>query len=218
MRVMNGVEVLTTLEELVDPEYTAVLVIDMQNGIVYGDREYDPANIDATSLMGRAVAGLQQLLAAAREKGVTITYAEILHYDAMGMFICDGPNMFCHREKDPGRFTLREGQPVSQTMDALAPQPGDFIARKNRASAFSGTMLDAYLKSKGIKSVIITGTSTRGCVLMTAVDCQMHGYYPVVLRDCVATGSERWQEIALMWMESEMAISTSEEVLSVWKG
>ena len=51
---------------------------------------------------------------------------------------------------------------------------------------------------------------------MTAVDAQMHGYYPVVLRDCVATGSPDAQALALAWMESEMAVCTSEEVVSAW--
>lgn len=216
MRLIHGVEVLTTVEELVDPSYTAVLVIDMQNGCVYGDKAYDEANLDPDTLMAKAIPRIQSILSAARERHIPIFYAEILHFDAKGTFLPDGPNIFCHRNKGADRFTLREGLPAAQTIEALAPQPGDLIVRKDRASALSYTPLDPYLKARNIRSVIITGTSTRGCVLITAIDTEMHGYYPVVLSDCVATGSMEAQKLALTWMESEMAVLTSQDVLSAW--
>jgi maleamate amidohydrolase len=206
MKLINGVEVLTTVEELVNPLYAAVLVIDMQKGI---------NNYDRDSLVAQSIPRIQRLIAVARKRSVLVCYAEFIHSDARGTPLVDGPNLFCHRNKQ-SVVSLKEDQPEAQTIDELAPQHGDLIIRKNRASAFSYTSLDAYLKARNIKSLIITGVSTRGCVLMTAVDTQMHGYYPVVLRDCVATGSMQWQELALTWMESEMAVITSEEVLSNW--
>ena len=209
---INGVKVLTTMEELVDPRYTAVLVIDMQNGIGRRNSTYDP-----DSLLSKSIPRIQRLLAVARSRGVLVTYAEIIHTDARGAPLWDGPNMFCHRNK-ASVSQLQEGSWEAQTIDELAPQPGDLVVRKNRASAFSYTVLDAHLKARTIRSLIVTGTSTRGCVLMTAVDTQMHGYYPVVLRDCVATGSQAAQDLALAWMESEMAVCASQDVLSAWGG
>jgi nicotinamidase-related amidase len=216
MRCIHGVEVLTTVEELANPVQSAVLVIDMQNEIVYGSKAYDETKLDKDSLIAKSIPRIQSILSAARERHIPVIYAEILHFDAKGKFLSDGPNLFCHRNKDSDRFTLKEGERGSQTIQALAPQPNDLIIRKDRASAFSSTALDPYLKARQVRSVIITGTSTRGCVLMTAVDAEMHGYYPVVLSDCVSTGSARWQELALTWMESEMAVLTSRDVLSAW--
>ena len=216
MRRIHGVEVLTTVEELVDPSHTAVLVIDMQNGCVYGDEPYDEAVLEEGGLMTTAISRIQLILGAARACRIPALYAEFLHFDSKGTFLCDGPNIFCHRNKSPERFTLREGEPAAQTIQPLVPQPEDLIVRKDRASAFTYTSLDAHLKARQIKSVVITGTSTRGCVLMTAVDAEMHGYYPVVLRDCVATGSMEAQSLALTWMESERAVFSSDEVLAVW--
>ncbi|MBM4029324.1 MAG: cysteine hydrolase [Planctomycetes bacterium] len=210
MRIINGIEVLTTTNELVNPAHTAVLVIDMQNGIVHRN-----GPCPADTLLGQIIPRLGRLLAAAREARVLVTYAEFMHADARGASLLDGPNLFCHRNKE-NVMSLAEDQQEALTIAELAPQPGDLVIRKNRASAFSYTPLDAYLKARRIKSVLITGTSTRGCVLMTAVDAQMHGYYPVVLRDCVATGSPQAQEGALAWMESEMAVLNSNEVLSAW--
>ena len=211
MRIINGTEVLTTTEELVLPAQTAVLVIDMQNGIVHRS-----GSCPVGSLLGEIIPRLQRLLTAARAARVLVTYAEFVHADARGTSLVDGPNLFCHRNKE-NVMSLAEDQREARTIDELAPQPGDLVIRKNRASAFSYTTLDAYLKARGIRSVLITGTSTRGCVLMTAVDAQMHGYYPVVLRDCVATGSPQAQEGALAWMVSEMAVLNSSEVLSNWE-
>lgn len=208
---LMGVEVLTTVAELADPDHCAVLVIDVQNGIVHPE-----AGLRPESLAAAAIPCIQRLLAAARQKGVLVTYAEYVHRDARGNYLVDGPNLFCHRKKT-STTDLREGAQEARTIDALAPQPGDLVIPKHRASAFADTPLDAFLKQRGIRSVLITGTSTRGCVLMTAVDTQMHGYYPVVLRDCVFTGSQQAQDIALTWMESEMAVCTSDEVLASWQ-
>lgn len=52
----------------------------------------------------------------------------------------------------------------------FAPQPGDRIIYKERASAFFGTPTQAYLQQQGCDSVIVCGESTSGCVRASAVD------------------------------------------------
>ena len=46
----------------------------------------------------------------------------------------------------------------------FAPEPGDTIVRKARASAFFGTLLSAHLVQLGVQSVIMIGSSTSGCL------------------------------------------------------
>jgi nicotinamidase-related amidase len=52
------------------------------------------------------------------------------------------------------------GIPNVEVYEGLKPQPGDFVVDKTRYSAFYGTNLEAILWSKGIDTLIISGTVT----------------------------------------------------------
>ncbi len=64
------------------------------------------------------------------------------------------------------------------------PQPGDVVITKQRASAFYGTPLAAHLTQLGIRTAIICGESTSGCVRATAVDAYSHGFDVVLVEEC----------------------------------
>lgn len=64
-------------------------------------------------------------------------------------------------------------------------QPADHVIYKGRASAFFGTELADYLKSLDIKTVVVCGESTSGCVRSSVVDGFAHGFHMVVVEDCV---------------------------------
>ena len=66
----------------------------------------------------------------------------------------------------------------------LAPEPGDLLVHKRRASAFFGTPLQAVLTEYGIDTVILCGNSTSGCVRATAVDAFNAGFRVAVVEDC----------------------------------
>jgi maleamate amidohydrolase len=66
----------------------------------------------------------------------------------------------------------------------FAPQKGDVVITKQRASAFYGTPLSAHLTQLGIQTVIICGESTSGCVRASAVDAYSHGYHVVLVEEC----------------------------------
>jgi nicotinamidase-related amidase len=76
---------------------------------------------------------------------------------------------------DPAVFDIRA---------EFAPQPGDTIVRKMRASAFYGTPLLAHLTRLGIQSLIICGESTSGCVRASAVDAYSNGFHVTLVEEC----------------------------------
>jgi maleamate amidohydrolase len=61
----------------------------------------------------------------------------------------------------------RDGNDI---MDEIAPGPKDIVIRKLKPSAFSGTPLVAFLNDLGADSLIVTGTTTSGCVRATVLD------------------------------------------------
>jgi nicotinamidase-related amidase len=50
---------------------------------------------------------------------------------------------------------------------ALAPQSGDVVVTKHRVSAFAGTDLEMILHAASIRTLVLSGISTSGCVLST---------------------------------------------------
>jgi nicotinamidase-related amidase len=61
----------------------------------------------------------------------------------------------------------------------LAPRAGEWVPRGG-ADKFIGSDLDARLKAKGIKTVIVTGTSAQGAVVGTSNGAVQRGYTAVV--------------------------------------
>ncbi len=87
----------------------------------------------------------------------------------------------------------------------FAPQPGDVIIRKQRASAFYGTPLLAHLTRLGVQSVIVIGESTSGCVRASAVDAFSSGYHVSLVEECCFDRFELSHKINLFDMHHKYA-------------
>lgn len=67
----------------------------------------------------------------------------------------------------------------------LAPEPGELVIHKPRASAFYGTPLNAHLIQMDINTLVICGNSTSGCVRASVNEAYMHGYSVGIVEECV---------------------------------
>lgn len=121
-----------------------------------------------------AIGPTQSLFAAARGAGIPIFYST-------------GETRFDTTVRTI-RATKRRVVPVDPALydirPEFAPQPGDVIVRKQRASAFYGTPLMAQLTQLGIQTVIVCGESTSGCVRASAVDAYSNGFHVVLAEEC----------------------------------
>jgi nicotinamidase-related amidase len=81
-------------------------------------------------------------------------------------------------------YTLVGATPTPENMvDAgLAPRAGEYVTRGG-ADKFIGSDLEQRLKDKGIKTVIVTGTSAQGAVVGTSNGAAQRGYKAVVPDD-----------------------------------
>ena len=86
-----------------------------------------------------------------------------------------------HGDVEPLQYTA-EGSEGQAILDELASRPGDLVVKKYRSSGFWGTNLDLLLRSNGIKSIVVTGCTTEGCVESTARDALFNDYYVVISR------------------------------------
>jgi nicotinamidase-related amidase len=72
----------------------------------------------------------------------------------------------------------------------IAPLRGELVVRKAMASAFFGTPLATYLRSRDVDSILLAGVSTSGCVRASAVDAYSSGYPVHVVEECCFDRSE----------------------------
>jgi nicotinamidase-related amidase len=90
------------------------------------------------------------------------------------------------------------------------------MVKKYRSSAFWGTNLDLLLRSNGIKSIVVSGCTTEGCVESTARDGLFADYYVVIPEDCVASDDRAQHDASLLLMRHRFDLASSAEILTEW--
>ena len=82
------------------------------------------------------------------------------------------------------RRALRDDAAAYTIRTNFKPEPGDVVITKQRASAFFGTPLEAHMTQLGVRTVILCGESTSGCVRASAVDAYSLGFHVVLAEEC----------------------------------
>lgn len=183
MRTVYGKQVCETLEEVLNPDWCAVLPIDLQNDFM------DPRG--KVAMAGGNVEPMQEILPKcvdfmkrARELGVRIIHVRIIDLPDGAS---DSPSWLRAKGMISGvsEFAV-EGTWGAEFCEGCEPLGGEPMVTKHRSSAFVGTNLDALLRSNDIKTVVIIGEQTPGCVEATYRDAAYFDYYNVLIEDCVA--------------------------------
>ena len=86
-----------------------------------------------------------------------------------------------------------------------APQAGDVVITKQRASGFYGTPLLAHLTQLRIDTVIVIGESTSGCVRASTVDGFSNGFHMVMVEECCFDRSEISHKVNLFDLHHKYA-------------
>jgi nicotinamidase-related amidase len=216
-----GKTVFTELPELVHPAHTALIMVDMQRDFIEPEGAFGTLGIDL-SMYARSRPRLAALLAAARSSGTMIVH---LQNTALPGRMSDSPsyirfNMRMHkaarRDGPPLHYTV-PGTPGHDFAIDFAPLPGELVVHKYRSSGFWGTNLDMLLRSNGIKSVVVGGCTTEGCVESTARDAMFNDYYVVIAEDCVASDDKAQHEASMLLMQHRFDIAGGDDIQKVWR-
>src|SRR5262249_31688459 len=98
--------------------------------------------------------------------------------------------------------TERDG---NQIVDEIAPEPEDIVVLKQKPSGFFGTNLLSYLVLLGCDSVIVTGTTTSGCVRATVLDAFSNNFRVIVAEEACFDRSQASHAINLCDMQAKYA-------------
>jgi nicotinamidase-related amidase len=141
------------------PDHTAVLVIDVQRGLFCTE----PAPFEAEAVVAR----INAVTARARQAGP--------------------PVIFIQHDGDPGGedvVPFTEGWKLHPDLDVRL---GDLVIHKTTCDAFYGTSLEAELRSRGIRTLLLTGYATDFCVDATLRSAASKDFGVIVVADAHTT-------------------------------
>ena len=190
----------------VAPGIATLLVIDMQ----YADASLDvgifaekrarglTAGLDYYGrCMARIVGVNKELIRACRAVGIEVIYSRIQSMSPDG------------RDRGGAHKDLKifspPGSREAQILEELAPEPNELVFSKTSGSSFNGTTLDFVLKNMGIKTLLMTGVMTSGCVESSVRDAKDLGYGVVVVHDACASWTEELHTASLRVMHGVFA-------------
>jgi ureidoacrylate peracid hydrolase len=211
-QIPPNIKVFKTLKEKIDPVHTAVFVVDMQNEFLDPKGKFARLQIPE-ELVNEKIAKIDKFLECTRRAGVQVIYTKEIDdpkYMSEAMWerlYRMGTELYC-----------LSGTKEIEIVDKLAPHPGDEVVIKHRFSCFYETDLDMLLKSKKIKTLIMTGTQTNVCVDSTARDGYFHGYHIVMVADCLFTYDPIAHQKALETIDEAFGVvSSSSEITKIWE-
>jgi biuret amidohydrolase len=183
MKDIFGLSIPQTLEEVCGPQRLALLVYDMQVGILG-----QIANPDKVTRQ------VLKVLTAARDARVRVFFSRHLSLpkELMGMSQFRMA-MAWQRTDSPEQVNpwfLRDATGF-QIIPELSPLPTEGVFDKLTMSAFEGTWLDFALRDCGINAFIIVGVATEIGIEPTARHGADLGYIPVLVTDACGAGDEQ---------------------------
>ncbi len=155
-----------------DPQSTALVLIDLQKGIL--------ANTLAPTTAPEVLARGQALAERFRAAKATVVLVNVA-------FSADGGDMLRQRVDQPPPIPAGGFPTGWNEFPPGLMQPGDLLITKRQWSAFYGTELDLQLRRRGIRSIALGGVSTQIGVESTARQAYEHGYELLIVKDATTS-------------------------------
>jgi nicotinamidase-related amidase len=177
-----GLSIPEQLRELCTSERAALIIYDMQAGIV-------PQISNGREI----VAGCQQILAVARQAGIRTFFTRHLFLPnriaGVGQL---RRAMVWQRKSDPAETKplFTSGSPSWQIVPELRPQEDEPVIDKITMSAFEGTYLDLAMRDAQLQAFIIAGIALEVGIEPTVRHGLDLNYIPIVVSDLCGSKTE----------------------------
>ena len=159
---------------------------------------------------------IKQLIDAAHQKGLPVIYTT-------GEGRADKWDRGSWGWKSSGGVAARQNAPPprdgNEIVAMIAPAPQDIVIRKQKPSGFFGSSLASFLTLLGADSLVVTGTTTSGCVRATVVDAFSLNYRVSLAEEGCFDRSEASHALSLCDMHAKYAdVVPTAEVLAYFAG
>jgi biuret amidohydrolase len=201
------------LSRLVTPESCAVLVQELQTGVVGGEAAL-PVLADAvrtTNVIERAAS----LLRAARQAGVPV-----IHCTAESLPGGFGANRNARLFDSARRLGLenRPGSPSVAPVSPLGPADSDLVLpRFHGLSPLTGSSLDTMLRNEGVETLVVLGVSLNLAIPNLVFDAVNRSYRVVLVGDAVAgVPVEYGRQVIEHSLSLVATVTSTDELIEAW--
>jgi nicotinamidase-related amidase len=186
---------------LIENEKTALILIDLQKGIVSMPTEPNPSNV--------VIKNANMLVQAFHKNKAQVVFVRVAYSH-------DGKNMLRQEVDEP---TVRKAS-LTPDWSSIVPElefkEGDLHITKRQWGAFYGTELDLELRRRKINTIVLCGISTNYGVESTARDAFERGYNLIFASDAMASRSASDHEFTITRIFPRIGrIRSTEEIISV---
>lgn len=186
----------------IDPEKTALLVLDMN--YVCAHRDYGigprfetiglPPDYFYDRIDSVVVPNIQRLLKVFREQDMKVIYTSMGCEKAD---MSDLPETWRKAYPKIGYDKSRPGTKEYEIREEVRQEEGEPVLLKRSSGAFASTDLDRRLKELGVDTLVITGVETDCCLYNTAIEANDRGYKVIVPDDGCTTLTETGHRLLL---------------------
>lgn len=195
---------------------TALIIVDMQNEFVRDGGLFQTKSAKATFDTNK------KLIEFFRKNGIPVVYTKMIYsFDSLRVKLVKAtrPDLIEAKCLYPGHKRyfpdVKKELDVTDIVEEIYPQKGDYIIEKYVYDAFQGTYLDNLLHGLEIENVVVTGTTTHCCVESTAKGAFSHDFKSVIVSDAISTyASESYSnEILNYFARLWGRVMTTDEVI-----
>ena len=205
------------LRAILDPSTTAVLTMELQNGVV-GEGALMGALVDELARVG-TLDVVRRLCDGARDAGARVVHCTVVaRADGAGSTEnCKIFAMSAKQRREHGSTATDVGSRGAELIDGLADPRDIVVSRMHGMTPFTSTSLDQILRNLGVRTVVATGVSVNLGVFGMALSALDLGYQVVIPTDAVAGVPREYADAVLEHSLSLIStLTTTDEVLALW--
>jgi nicotinamidase-related amidase len=208
MKTAYGLNIPVDLSEICQPDRMAILIYDMQVGIV--------SQIDDGIQIAK---GCQELLAAARGKGYRVFYTRHLFLPHASAGVGQLRRAMIWQRRDNPLETKPLYAPASeaaQIVPQLHPLDSEVVVDKITMSAFEGTYLNLAFRDLGVQAFAIAGIALEVGIEPTVRQALDLNYIPVLISDLCGSRTEKLHQRSIESLNStgEVVVVSIRDLLS----
>ncbi len=198
----------------IDPERTALVIIDMQNGFV------EPGAVLEVPMARQQVPAITRLLDFCRSRSIPAVFTAF----------CVGPDFNypfywqMARQRglhvDPPARTFWEDKHETKIVQELRLRPEEIVIKKYGYDAFANTQLEDVLRSLNVSCLMVAGTVVNWCVDSTIRSAFHRGYQLVIVADGVSgydhagISADTWRDVELdLFAEAFGRVMSVEDII-----
>jgi nicotinamidase-related amidase len=166
----------------IDPKTSALVLIDLQHGIV--------GRPGAPRSGAEVVANAVRLAAKFRERGTIVALVRV-------SFAADRKDAVTTQVDAPMQMSGPLPPNWSELVPDVGPRDGDLVITKRQWGAFYGTDLDLHLRRRGVRTIVLGGIATNFGVESTARDAFERAYQLIFAEDAMTSLTAEGHEFVI---------------------